>query len=177
MSQEAPKKIPAWIRNLRSQIYALDSGGLIRVPDSKLQWQEAELVVNPFEAHLMVNTVSEALMVRMYFGSVSDTSEVDSMFDENPFLPAFEVIYDLEPVARLWILRELYVSEATTKEEIYSFLKECTLISVVGLQSLIFSKKLVEPNKDLLAEYGLDTGQRNWGNVMDSDKILSGIGF
>jgi hypothetical protein len=177
MSQEAPKKIPAWVRNLRAQIYALDSGGLIRVPDSKLQWQETELVINPFEAFLMVNTVSESLMVRMYFGSVSDTSEVDSMFDENPFLPAFEVIYDLEPIAPLWILRELYVSATTTKEEIYNFLKECTLISVVGLQSLIFSEKLVEPSKEILAEYGLDTGQRNWGNTWISAEILSGTGF
>ena len=177
MSQEAPKKIPAWIRNLRSQIYALDSAGLIRVPDSKLQWQETELVVNPFEAHLMVNTVSEALMVRMYFGSVSDTSEVDSMFDNNPFLPPFEIIYDLEPISRVWILRELYVSETTTKEQIYNFLKECTLISVVGLQSLIFSEKLVEPSKKILAEYGLDRGQRNWGQTWISDKILSGTGL
>ena len=177
MSQEAPKKIPAWIRNLRAQIYALDSGGQIRVPNSKLQWQETELVINPFEAHLMINTVSQSLMVRMYFGSVSDTSEVDSMFDNNPFLPPFEIIYDLAPVSRVWILRELYVSEATTKEEIYSFLKECTLISVVGLQTLIFSKKLVEPSNEILAEYGLDTGQRNWGNTWISAEILSGIGL
>ena len=176
MPREAAKKIPAWIRNLRTQINSLDSSGLIRVPNSKHQWEEAELVIKPFKAFLMINTVSESLMMRMYFGSVSDTSEVESMFDDLPF-PTLEVIYNLEPVAGLWILRELYVSETTTKEEIYNFLKECTLISTVGLQTLIAKGTLLEPKADVLAEFGLNRNQRNWGNVLDSDKLLSGIGF
>jgi hypothetical protein len=98
------------------------------------------------------------------------------MFDDLPF-PPLEVIYNLEPVAGLWILRELYVSDTTTKEEIYNFLKECTLISTVGLQALIAKETLLKPTADVLAEFGLDRNQRNWGNVSDSDKLLSGIGF
>lgn len=176
MPGEAPTKIPAWIRNLRTQINGLDSSGLIKVPNAKQQWEEAELVVKPFEAFLMINTVSESLMLRMYFGSVSDTSEVESLFDDFPF-PPLEVIYNLEPVTGLWILRELFVSETTPKEEIYNFIKESALISTVGLQALIAKETLVEPSADLLAEFGLDKNQRNWGNTSDSDKLLSGIGF
>ena len=176
MSPEAPQKIPAWIRNLRSQIETLDSNGLVRTPNKKLQWDETKLEVGPLESFLMINTVSESLMVRMYFGSVSDTSNVESIFDDLPF-PPIEVIYNLEPISKLWILRELYVSETTTKEEIYQFLKESTLIALVGLQSLIVNQQLVEPGKEELAKFGLDQGQRNWGNVMDADKLLSGIKF
>jgi hypothetical protein len=176
VTPEAPKKIPAWIRNLRSQVQVLNSEGLIRVIAGPMQWDRLELEVKPFEIQLLLNTVSEALAVTMYFGSVSDTSEVENIFDELPF-PPIEVMYNLEPVSKLWIFRELYLSESTSKLEIFNFLKECTMISIVGLQELIAKDKLVAPDESLLAVYGLNKGQRNWGNVQDSDKLLSGIGF
>ena len=176
MTPEVPKKIPAWIRNLRAQVNALNSSGLIKVPNANLQWDEIELILNPFEAFLMLNTASESLALRIYFGSVSDTSGIENIFEDLPF-PQVEVMYNLEPVSKLWIFRELYVSDVTTKEEIYSFLKDSVLISVVGLQTLISRDKLVEPKEEILAEFGFDKNQRNWGNVSDSDKLLAGISY
>jgi hypothetical protein len=176
MSLNAPKKIPAWIRNVRSQIHTLASDGLIRTAGKELQWEEVQLEVGPFDTFLMLNTASEALAVRMSFGSVSDTSAIENLFDGLPF-PEVEIMYNFEPVSKLWIFRELYLSETSTKEEIYAFLKECTLISTVGLQTLIARDLLVEPTIEVLATYGLDRDQRNWGNTSDSDKLLSGIGY
>ena len=173
MMSEAPKKIPAWIRNLRSQIQELNEDGKIRVIDGKFQWERLELKAEPLEINLLLNTVSEALAVTMYFGSVSDTNQVDNIFDGLPFDP-IEVMYTLEPITKLWIFRELYLGESTTKSEIYNFLKDCTTLSVVGLQTLISRGLLVSPDDLEIAKYGLGKNERNWGNLLIAEHILSG---
>jgi D-alanyl-D-alanine carboxypeptidase len=49
VTPEAPKKIPDWINNLRSQVHILNSEGLIKVIKGPKQWDRLWLEVNGYK--------------------------------------------------------------------------------------------------------------------------------
>jgi hypothetical protein len=162
MERQAAQRIPKWKVNARTQVHKLAKDNLMNFRDLPFQWND-----------LLFNIDDEsALMFRCMIGEVSDAYGVAEIYEELP-MPGLNLEYELQPQSKVHATLQMPLNETTSASEIYGFIRHCSLLSIVGLQTLIHLGNLISPNPSEIEQFQLGPGQANWGNPgVASDLLL-----
>lgn len=172
MERQAARQIPKWKVNARTQVHKLAKDNLINFRDLPFQWNELLFDIGPITAELRLIDSDSTLLFRCMIGEVSDTYGVDEIYEELP-IQGLNLEYELKPQSKVHASMEMPLSETTSASEIYRFIRDCSLLSVVGLQTLIHLGNLISPSPSEIEKFQLGPGQANWGNPgVASDLLL-----
>lgn len=172
MERKAAQRIPSWILNARDQVKLLDIQGSINFEGLQFQWKDATFQIGPLAASITLNRENTSLDFRSWIGAVKDTFGVAEIFDELPF-EGVDLEYELAPESSVFVNMSLSLTDSTSASEILNFIRQSSMLSIMGLQSLINLGNLRFPPKDMLDQFQLGPGQANWGNPgVASDLIL-----
>ena len=172
MERQAAQRIPKWKVNARTQVHKLAKDNLMNFRDLPFQWNDLLFNIGPITAELCLIDDESALMFRCMIGEVSDTYGVAEIYEELP-MPGLNLEYELQPQSKVHATLQMPLSETTSATEIYGFIRHCSLLSVVGLQTLIHLGNLISPSPSDIEQFQLGPGQANWGNPgVASDLLL-----
>jgi hypothetical protein len=172
MERKAAQRIPDWILNARDQVKLLEIQGKVSFEGLQFQWKDATFQIGPLAASITLNRENTTLDFRSWIGAVTDTSGVAEIFDELPF-EGVDLEYELAPESSVFVNMSLSLTDSTTASEILNFIRQSSMVSIMGLQSLINLGNLRFPPTDLLDHFQLGPGQANWGNPgVASDLLL-----
>lgn len=96
-------------------------------------------------------------------GKVSDTYGVAELYEELP-MRGLNVEYELRPQSNVNASSQMPLGDTTSSMQIYTFIRDCSLLSIVGLQSLIHLGNLLSSSPTEIENFQLGPGQANWGN-------------
>jgi hypothetical protein len=172
MERQAAQRIPKWKVNARTQVHKLAKDNLMNFRDLPFQWNDLLFNIGPITAELRLIDSESALLFRCMIGKVSDTYGVAEIYEELP-MPGLNLEYELQPQSKVHATLQMPLSETTSATEIYGFIRHCSLLSVVGLQTLIHLGNLISPSPSDIEQFQLGPGQANWGNPgVASDLLL-----
>ena len=171
MERGAPQRIPKWKVNARTQVHALAKDKLMNFQELPFQWNELVFNLGPLTAELRLLDLESALEFRCLIGIVSDTYGVDEIYEQFP-VEGFNIEYELQPQSKVHAYSFLPLGETTSSTQIYTFIRDCSLLSIVGVQSLIHLGNLIIPIPAEIEKYQLGPGQANWGNPGIASEFL-----
>jgi hypothetical protein len=172
MERRVAKRIPKWKVNARTQVHELAKGNLMNFRDLPFQWNDLLFNIGPITAELRIIDAEATLLFRCMIGEVSDTYGVAEIYEELP-MQGLNLEYELQPQSKVHASLQMSLSETTSATEIYAFIRDCSLLSVVGLQTLIHLGNLISPSPSEIEQFQLGPGQANWGNPgVASDLLL-----
>ena len=171
MERQAPQRIPKWKVNARTQVHALAKDKLMNFQELPFQWNELLFNLGPLTAELRLLDLESALEFRCLIGIVSDTYGVAEIYEQFP-VQGFNLEYELQPQSKVHASSFLPLGETTSSTQIYTFIRDCSLLSIVGVQSLIHLGNLIIPIPAEIEKYQLGPGQANWGNPGIASEFL-----
>jgi hypothetical protein len=171
MERQAPQRIPKWKVNARTQVHALAKDKLMNFQELPFQWNELLFNLGPLTAELKLLDLESALEFRCLIGIVSDTYGVDEIYEQFP-VEGFNIEYELQPQSKVHAYSFLPLGETTSSTQIYTFIRDCSLLSIVGVQSLVHLGNLIIPIPAEIEKYQLGPGQANWGNPGIASEFL-----
>jgi len=139
--------------------------------DLPFQWNELIFNLGPLTAELRLLDLESALEFRCLIGIVSDTYGVDEIYEQMP-VPGFNLEYELQPQSKVHASSFLPLGESTSRDQIYTFIRNCSMLSIVGVQSLVHLRNLIIPIPAEIEKYQLGPGQRYWGNPSIASEFL-----
>jgi hypothetical protein len=108
-------------------------------------------------------------------GKLSDTYAVAELYKELP-IKGLNIEYELQPQSNVHassLMSLMSLGEATSSTQIYTFIRDFSLLSVVGLQTLIHLGNLISPSPSDIEQCQLGPGQASWVNPgVASDLLL-----
>jgi len=171
MERQAPQRIPKWKVNARTQVHALAKDKLMNFQDLPFQWNELLFNLGPLTGELRLLDLQSALEFRCLIGIVSDTYGVAEIYEQFP-VQGFNIEYELQPQSKVHAYSFLPLGETTSSTQIYTFIRDCSLLSIVGVQSLVHLGNLIIPIPAEIEKYQLGPGQANWGNPAIASDFL-----
>jgi hypothetical protein len=171
MEKKILRRIPKWKVNARTQVHNLAKDNLMNFRDLPSEWNELSFNIGPITAEIRFIDDETSLLFRCMIGEVSDTYGVAEIYEELP-LQGLNLEYELKPQSRVHASLQMSLSEVTSATEIYRFIRDCSLLSVVGLQTLIHLGNLISPNPSEIEQFQLGPGQANWENPGIASELL-----
>jgi hypothetical protein len=163
MKYQAEEQVPQWKVNARIQVHQLAKEKLIRFMEMPLQSNDLIFKIGPLTAALRISDTEIALQFRCLIGEVSDTHGVSRIYEYLP-MQGLNLEYELKPISKVHASSQMPLSDDTSSAQIYAFAQDCSLLSMVGLQSLIHLGNLITPSPTEIEHFQLGPGQDNWGN-------------
>jgi hypothetical protein len=77
-----------------------------------------------------------SLEFRCTIGEVTDTYGVDEIYEEFP-IQGLNIEYELKPLSKVQVSAMLPLNDATSALQILTFIRDCSMLALIGLQSLI----------------------------------------
>lgn len=71
-------------------------------------------------------------------------------------MPGLNLEYELQPQSKVHATLQMPLNETTSATEIYGFIRHCSLLSVVGLQTLIHLGNLISPSPSDIERFQLE---------------------
>jgi hypothetical protein len=171
MERQAARLIPKWKINARTQVHNLAKDKLMNFKDLPFQWNELAFNIGPVSAELCLIDSESALQFRCMIGKVSDTYGVAEIYEELP-IQGLVLEYELKPQSKVHASSHLPLGDTTPSTQIYTFIRDCSLLSILGLQSLINLGNLLSPSPAEIENFQLGPGQANWGNPGIASEFL-----
>ena len=88
---------------------------------------------------------------------------MDEIYEEFP-IQGLNIEYELKPLSKVQVSAMLPLNDTTTALQILTFIRDCSMLALIGLQSLIHLGNLVFPTSTEIERYQVGPGQEHWGN-------------
>ena len=163
MERTPAKRIPKWKVNAREQVKSIASDKHVNFFEVPFQWNSVDFRLGPIQPNLTLNDSLSSLDFRCTIGEVNDTYGVDEIYEEFP-IQGLNIEYELKPLSKVQVSASLPLDDSTPAIQILTFIRDCSMLALIGLQSLIHLGNLVFPTSTEIERYQVGPGQEHWGN-------------
>ena len=163
MERAPAKRIPKWKVNAREQVKSIATDKFVKFLDIPFQWNTVDFQLGPIKPKLILNDSESSLEFVCIIGEVKDTYGVDEIYEEIP-MQGLNIEYELKPISKVQVSSTLPLNDSTSAIQILTFIRDCSMLALIGLQSLIHLGNLVFPTSTEIKKYQVGLGQEHWGN-------------
>ena len=163
MERTPAQRIPKWKVNAREQVKSIASDRHVNFIEVAFQWNTVDFRLGPIQPTLNLIDSESSLEFRCTIGEVNDTYGVDEIYEEFP-IQGLNIEYELKPLSKVQVSAMLPLNDTTTALQILTFIRDCSMLALIGLQSLIHLGNLVFPTSTEIERYQVGPGQEHWGN-------------
>lgn len=169
MEKKAIHPLPKGIVRGREIMNEMSSQGRIKLNSRNLYWESAQLVCLPFQGLIEYNRGDSVFILNIKLGKTPDTNLLQEVLESLPF--PIEVGYSLEPESMISIEEKLNANEQINSQEIWRFLVDTAIKTLVVTQTLIVNRVFTPNSLDLFFEH-LPNPNSSWNFGELAEKVL-----